>query len=90
MQVLVDRASRAQSDEEMDRFDDQLLKALSGLRVQRDRLELHAHDAQGERGADGVVVAYALPAEIAAVVGDSAGADPAPRLTPRWRRQKRR
>jgi len=38
MQVLVDRASRAQSDEEMDRFDDQLLKALGELRTLRDRL----------------------------------------------------
>jgi len=38
MQVLVDRASRAQSDEEMDRFDDQLLRALGELRHLRDRL----------------------------------------------------
>jgi hypothetical protein len=38
MQVLVDRASRAQTDEEMDRFDDQLLKALGELRHLRDRL----------------------------------------------------
>jgi hypothetical protein len=38
MQVLVDRASRAQTDEEMDRFDDQLLKALAELRTLRDRL----------------------------------------------------
>ncbi len=38
MQVLVDRASRAQTDEEMDRFDDQLLKALGELRMLRDRL----------------------------------------------------
>jgi hypothetical protein len=38
MQVLVDRASRAQSDEQMDRFDDQLLKALGELRTLRDRL----------------------------------------------------
>jgi len=38
MQVLVDRASRAQSDEEMDRFDDQLLTALGELRTLRDRL----------------------------------------------------
>ncbi len=39
MQVLVDRASRAQTDEEMDRFDDQLLKALGELRHLRDRLD---------------------------------------------------
>ncbi len=38
MQVLVDRASRAQTDEQMDRFDDQLLKALGELRTLRDRL----------------------------------------------------
>jgi hypothetical protein len=38
MQVLVDRASRAQSDDEMDRFDDELLKALGELRTLRDRL----------------------------------------------------
>jgi len=38
MQVLVDRASRAQTDEEMDRFDDQLLRALGELRHLRDRL----------------------------------------------------
>jgi hypothetical protein len=38
MQVLVDRASRAHSDDEMDRFDDELLKALGELRALRDRL----------------------------------------------------
>jgi len=38
MQVLVDRASRAHSDDEMDRFDDELLKALGELRTLRDRL----------------------------------------------------
>lgn len=38
MQVLVDRASRAQSDEEMDRFDDDLLRALGELRHLRDHL----------------------------------------------------
>jgi hypothetical protein len=38
MQVLVDRASRAHSDEEMDRFDNDLLKALGELRYLRDRL----------------------------------------------------
>ncbi len=38
MQVLVDRASRAQTDEQMDRFDDELLKALGELRHLRDRL----------------------------------------------------
>jgi len=38
MQVLVDRASRAHSDDEMDRFDDELLRALAGLRTLRERL----------------------------------------------------
>ncbi len=38
MQVLVDRASRAQNDDEMDRFDDELLRALRDLRHLRDRL----------------------------------------------------
>jgi hypothetical protein len=38
MQVLVDRASRAQTDEEMDRFDDELLQALASLRSLRDQL----------------------------------------------------
>ncbi len=52
MQVLVDRASRAQSDEEMDRFDDQLLLALGALRTLRHRL---AHDAQTEQDSDGAL-----------------------------------
>jgi len=47
MQVLVDRASRAQTDDEMDRFDDQLLRALGELRQLRDRL-------QGDRLGDGL------------------------------------
>jgi len=38
MQVLVDRARRAQTDEQMDRFDDQLLRALGELRTLRERL----------------------------------------------------
>jgi hypothetical protein len=38
MQVLVDRASRATSDEEMDRFDNELLAALKELRHLRDQL----------------------------------------------------
>jgi hypothetical protein len=38
MQVLVDRASRATTDEEMDTFDNDLLKALGELRHLRDRL----------------------------------------------------
>jgi hypothetical protein len=53
MQVLVDRASRAHSDEEMDHYDDELLRALSGLRTLRDHL---ARDAQAvERGVDASV-----------------------------------
>jgi len=61
MQVLVDRASRAQTDEEMDRFDDELLKALSSLRTLRDRLavsgqesfaqsDVHSEDAEAHAG----------------------------------------
>jgi hypothetical protein len=38
MQVLVDRASRATTDEEMDELDNDLLKALGELRYLRDRL----------------------------------------------------
>jgi hypothetical protein len=38
MQVLVDRASRAATDAEMDSFDDDLLKALGELRHLRDQL----------------------------------------------------
>jgi hypothetical protein len=38
MQVLVDRASRATTDEEMDALDNDLLKALGDLRYLRDRL----------------------------------------------------
>jgi hypothetical protein len=83
MQVLVDRASRAQTDEEMDRFDDELLKALSGLRLLRDRL---AHGAQGvqaapaERGEDGVVATSGAPAVVAARAEGIAGADPPAQL----------
>jgi len=40
MQVLVDRASRAHSDDEMDGFDDELLKALRELRTLRDHLHI--------------------------------------------------
>ncbi len=45
MQVLVDRASRAQTDEEMDRFDDELLKALGSLRTLRDRLAVSGQES---------------------------------------------
>jgi len=47
MQVLVDRASRAQGDEEMDRFDDELLRALAGLRTLRERLGRETIESQG-------------------------------------------
>jgi hypothetical protein len=59
MQVLVDRASRAHSDDEMDRFDDELLKALGELRALRDRLRTPAAVPVGER--DLVAVAASLP-----------------------------
>jgi hypothetical protein len=48
MQVLVDRASRATTDEEMDTLDNDLLKALGELRHLRDRL----HGAQLPHDAD--------------------------------------
>jgi len=68
MQVLVDRASRAHSDDEMDRFDDELLKALAGLRTLRARL------AQAERGEASVAAAFPAPSVRAAAaeeVGDT-------------------
>jgi hypothetical protein len=48
MQVLVDRASRATTDAEMDAFDDDLLKALGELRHMRDQLHRGRHDEVGE------------------------------------------
>jgi hypothetical protein len=67
MQVLVDRASRATTDEEMDTFDNDLLKALGELRHLRDRLHTGtppldaaksteaAQDSQSVESHDGVV-----------------------------------
>jgi hypothetical protein len=59
MQVLVDRASRAQSDEEMDRLDNELLRSLGELRHLRDRLVPQAVEAikapGAEHGLDGHV-----------------------------------
>jgi len=66
MQVLVDRASRAQTDEQMDRFDESLLKALTELRHLRDRLST----AGAVPATDG-----ALPA-VVAVVAAVAPAEP--------------
>jgi len=57
MQVLVDRASRARSDDEMDRFDDELLRALGELRHLRDRL--HGAGGTGAPAAAAPVVAAA-------------------------------
>ncbi len=90
MQVLVDRASRARTDEEMDRFDDQLLQALGALRALRDRLAF-VPEAEGQvtgSGADLVAGAAAhltatptavldLPALVAAQGMDS-GPDTSP------------
>jgi hypothetical protein len=56
MQVLVDRASRATTDEEMDHLDNDLLKALGELRHLRDRLS-------GSGSGSGSVVAT-LPPEL--------------------------
>jgi hypothetical protein len=77
MQVLVDRASRARSDEEMDRFDDELLRALAGLRLLRDRLAHGAQDIPAERGNHGGVAAYGAPVVVAAAEESTAGANPA-------------
>jgi len=67
MQVLVDRASRAESDEEMDRFDDELLRTLRELRHLRDRLSAGPVGMAAPAGATGVSGAEAggsLNAEI--------------------------
>jgi len=62
MQVLVDRASRAQTDEQMDRFDEDLLKALRELRYLRNRLS-----AVGAVPAmDGAPLTAVAPAELEA------------------------
>jgi hypothetical protein len=57
MQVLVDRASRATTDEEMDTLDNDLLKALGELRHLRDRL----HDAQPSHDAHPVLESSSAP-----------------------------
>ncbi len=64
MQVLVDRASRAESDEEMDRFDEELLRALRELRHLRDRLSA---GPAGTACATGAVAGGTLIAEIAEI-----------------------
>jgi hypothetical protein len=78
MQVLVDRASRAQTDAEMDRFDEELLRALGELRTLRDRLGqpgqpgLKGHVAQTDvlDEAAQVVAAVDTTATSAAPAGD--------------------
>jgi hypothetical protein len=57
MQVLVDRASRATTDEEMDMLDNDLLKALGELRHLRDRL----HGAQRSDDATPHLEASSVP-----------------------------
>jgi hypothetical protein len=57
MQVLVDRASRAQTDEELDGFDDELLRTLGELRHLRDRLGGAQGGAQTGIPAGGMSVA---------------------------------
>ena len=57
MQVLVDRASRATTDEEMDTLDNDLLKALGELRHLRDRL----HGGESTRDAQRVLDAPEAP-----------------------------
>jgi hypothetical protein len=65
MQVLVDRASRAQTDDEMDRFDDGLLKALRELRHLRDRLSAGPAGTAGTAGEAATVAGGALIADTA-------------------------
>ncbi len=75
MQVLVDRASRAESDEEMDRFDEELLRALRELRHLRDRLSAGPAGmaaSAGATGATGAVAGGALIADIAESAGEMA------------------
>src|SRR5690242_4677026 len=64
MQVLVDRASRARSDEEMDRFDDDLLNALGVLQRLRDGL------GNGRGGSAEVPQEADAPARPAVMLGD--------------------
>jgi len=70
MQVLVDRASRAHSDDEMDRFDDELLRALAGLRTLRERLAAGGGLASSTPGAD-----HPAAPEVAAPAPDTRGPD---------------
>jgi Transposase DDE domain len=57
MQVLVDRASRATTDEEMDTLDNDLLKALGELRHLRDRL----HGGEASHSAHQALEALSAP-----------------------------
>jgi hypothetical protein len=59
MQVLVDRASRATTDEHMDTLDNDLLKALGELRHLRDRL----HGAEASHDARPVLEEPSAPQE---------------------------
>ncbi len=74
MQVLVDRASRAQTDEEMDRFDDQLLTALGELRHLRDRLDVAGTSGGIAGGSAGDVVSSAAADAVAAQRAAAPGA----------------
>jgi hypothetical protein len=76
MQVLVDRASRAQTDEEMDRYDDQLLKALGEFRTLRDRLSEGAASGSTQIASDEVPGAEHTSAPSATAVVDSRGLVP--------------
>jgi hypothetical protein len=73
MQVLVDRASRAQTDEDMDRFDDHLLKALGELRVLRDRLGDGAASGSMQIAGDEMPGAEQMSAISATTAVDSVG-----------------
>jgi hypothetical protein len=84
MQVLVDRASRATTDDEMDALDTDLLKALGELRHLRDRL----HDAQRADDATPSLEASSAPQDVSVL--DAAVEDIADELMPSGRYNAKR
>jgi hypothetical protein len=74
MQVLVDRASRARNDEEMDQFDNQLLAALERVRRLRDGFQEAASGAGGQQATFALAGVSAPEAELAGD-GDTSGGD---------------
>jgi hypothetical protein len=89
MQVLVDRASRARDDEEMDRFDDQLLAELGRVRELRDRLSHTVLDLAHPEAA-AAQAGTALPEPSPADTHSSAEGDTAATIPPavKWSRDR--